>query len=102
VSDRTYGPRFNGGYQFPRTNSAKLRRLPPIRVERLGDGAKVEVVPLAGSRERLYDVCGQWTAPDGMSVSSTFLAHDELQAGAEFGRLVDVIVRARQSCPDPS
>ncbi len=88
MSSRTFGPRFNAGYQFPRTNAAPIRRGDPIRTETLPNGAVIQIVPLLGSRERLFDVCAQHTSQATGDVhATTFKAHDELEATTEFRRL---------------
>lgn len=94
----TYGPRFSGGYQFPRTNAASYSREQPVRLERLGDGAYVQIVPLRGSHGRvMYDVYGSWRkrSDDGQLtiVSSSTIARDRLEASIEFQRLVREITR---------
>lgn len=100
----TRGARFTGGYQFPRTHSARLKRGAPIRVEQLGDGAIALVVPLTGGRLRQFDVCGQWRSrgPDGRArfVSSTAIARDELEATALFVQLVKTIRREKDGHVD--
>lgn len=88
---KTRGPRFSGGYQFPRTNAARLKRGEPIREERLGNGAVLRIVPLTGGLRKQFDVCGQWTkrAPDGpIFVTDSTIVRDELEARLEYARLV--------------
>lgn len=91
---KTYGPRFVDGYQMPRASSARLSRGSPIRVEQLGGGAFAQITPLAGGRERVFDVHGEWTV-EGVTVTSSYLASDELEARAEFVRLIRTITRER-------
>lgn len=85
---KTYGPRFSAGYQFPRTSSARLSRGEPIVSETIPGVGTVEIVPLEGGRRRQWDVCAVWTTREGDGKSSTFIATDELQARAEFARLM--------------
>lgn len=96
----TYGSRFSGGYQFPRTDSAQLERLPAMRVEKLAGGAFAQIVPLTGGRRTLYDVCGQWTARgaggEAVNVSSSYIATDQLEAAAEFQKLIRQIAQEQR------
>jgi hypothetical protein len=84
----TIGARNSGGYQFPRTDSASLRRGEAIREQHLPSGAIVRIVPLEGSNkiERMYDVCATFEE-NGVDVLDTTIARDELEAIAEFTRL---------------
>ncbi len=84
----TYGPRFSGGYQFPRTHAASLRREPPIKGTVLAGGATIQVVPLTGGRATKYDVCASWRDEHGVWVSSTYVAEDLLEASAEYARVI--------------
>ena len=85
---QTYGARFSHGYQFPRTNSARLERGEPIAREDVPGVGVVEIVPLTGGRRRQWDVCAVWTDRDGNGYSSTYIATDELEARAEFVKLI--------------
>jgi hypothetical protein len=85
---RTYGPRFSGGYQFPRTNSARLTRGEPIRREELGAGAHVTVTPLTGGRKKVFEVCAFYEDQPGRWVQHAYIAEDELEAREWFERLV--------------
>ena len=89
---RTTGPRFSSGYQFPRTSSVVLRRGRPIKREEIGTGAYAQIVPLTGGRGR-FDVCGEWRNRDGVYIQETYLASDELEATAEYVRLINRIRR---------
>lgn len=84
----TYGPRFSHGYQFPRTSSARLTREAPIRREEVPGVGYAQIVPLVGGRRRLFDVCAVWTDPQRNGYSSTYIATDELEARAEFVKLM--------------
>jgi hypothetical protein len=84
----THGPRFSHGYQFPRTDSARLGRGEAIRRERIPGVGTVEIVPLTGGRRRQWDVCATWTDSDGNGCASTYIATDELEANTEFVKLI--------------
>jgi hypothetical protein len=84
----TYGPRVSGGYQFPRTNAARLTRGRPVAREEVPGVGTAEVVPLEGGFRRQWDVCGVWTDREGNGQGSTYIATDELEARAEFQRLL--------------
>jgi hypothetical protein len=92
----TRGPNFSGGYQFGvdgrSTDAATLRRERPLQHTKLSNGAEIQIVPLTGGRQLVFDVCASWQElhPErGLTqVSSTYIAQDELDAKAEFHRLV--------------
>lgn len=90
---RAYGPRFNAGYQFPRTHAATLVRGEPVRRETPAPGARAEIVPLTGGRRRQFDVCGRWVDRQGVHCFSTAIATDELEARKLFVDLCATIVR---------
>ncbi len=85
----TYGSSFSHGYQFPRTSSARLERGRPIARETIAGVGTVEVVPLTGGRRKQWDVCAVWTDRDGNAQGDTYIAGDELEARAEFRRLIE-------------
>jgi hypothetical protein len=71
VSDNgRHGSRFSGGYQFPRTPAASLKRERAIeREENVGPSrATVELVPLTGGRSIVYDLCARWSGLREMEV----------------------------------
>lgn len=84
----TYGPRTSGGYQFPRTHSARLTREKPIRRHEIPGVGAVEIVPLTGGRRRLWDVCAVWKDRERNGHAATYIADNELEASTEFARLV--------------
>jgi hypothetical protein len=84
----TYGPRNSGGYQFPRTDAARLTRERPIRRQEIPGVGVVEIVPLSGGRRRQWDVCAQWKDHEGNGLASTYIATDELEASTQFAKLV--------------
>jgi hypothetical protein len=60
----TTGSRFTGGYQFPATDHAALKRHPPVKTAGpIGPhAAHVELIPLTGSdhHAEIYDIAMTW------------------------------------------
>jgi hypothetical protein len=79
----THGSRFAGGYQFPATSSAPLKRGRPVRAETLPNGYVIEIVPLEGGRAPQWDVCyrHEKRGDYGMNV-----VHSEAEARDAFER----------------
>jgi hypothetical protein len=100
----TYGPRFNGGYQFPATDAASLTRQDPIRREGPigGQDVRLLLIPLTGGRQRVvYDLCGSWVRTRHPLWTETFsiLIDDEHRAKDAFGELATQL-RAGGRMPD--
>lgn len=90
----TYGPRFSGGYQFPRTNAAPLHRGEAIREENLGAGARAWIVPLLGGRRKILEVGVEYEDEPGHWVLATCHAYDELEAREVYVRYVRKALRS--------
>lgn len=91
----TYGSRFEGGYQFPRTDSVRLTRGDPIRVERVTGGGSIEVVPLRGGRRRIFEITATYELPGRVTVQSSTFCYDELEVAVELRRLIAAIALER-------
>ena len=83
----TAGPRFSGGYQFPRSNAARLERGKPIQADRTPKGEWVMIVPLTGGIRKTFDVCAFYQDPGGTWINHSYIAADELQARAAYRQL---------------
>lgn len=82
----SYGPRFSGGYQFPRTDSARYTRGEPIRRQAFANGASVTITPLTGGRRKIFEVCASYEEEPRRWVQHVYNAVDELEARAWFER----------------
>jgi hypothetical protein len=77
-----HGPRFSGGYQFPRTDSAALRHGEPILRERGLCGpwqAELQLLPMLGGMPDQFAVTLTWgglTAPSSGSLQALIEGED--------------------------
>jgi hypothetical protein len=86
---RTTGPRFNNGYQFPRTHASRYTPAgPPIREQRTRRGV-ARIIPLRGGRDRLFNVVGEWTDRHGVTCVSSDITRDALEAIDGWRRLLE-------------
>lgn len=88
----THGGRFVGGYQFPSTSAATLRRGEPLLHEdQLGGPwrAVVELVPMTGGRPDLFDVSMTWNHSGTRQTGAiTCLVQGEGRAREAFRRTI--------------
>jgi hypothetical protein len=101
---RTRGPRFSGGYQFPRTHATgALERGEAILSERLAGPWRTlaELRPMTGGRPDVFEVSMTWAhIITGAGGSAQLLVLGEEDARESFRRLMAELERAGGEPPD--